>query len=94
MKNILLAILILYFVVGCSSQADAPSGCGCGCGCGSDPHKPAPCASPSQGSFNVDQQVVIDTSQTIEPPCPTPNIPVPDVNPPPVIIPTINVPGV
>lgn len=80
MKKILLALLLVYFVTSTSTCYSCNSGT---CTSGGD------CASADQGSFNVNQQVVIDTPQTIAPPCPTPHIPVPVVNPPTYTIPTI-----
>lgn len=77
MKKLLLAILLIYLAASCESCASSPSGA-CTCDCGGD-----------QGSFNVNQQVVIDTPQNIAPPCPTPVITVPVVSPPTVVIPDI-----
>lgn len=80
MKKILFALLLIILITSgeaCSCGAGC-SGNGCSCGCGA-----------SQGSFNVNQQVVIDTPSTIAPPCATPNIPVPVVAPPKVVIPII-----
>lgn len=77
MKKILLITLLIFLAVS--------DGCGCG-NAGS-----CPCAA-AQGSFDVNQQVIIDTPSTIAPPCATPAIPVPVVSPPQVNIPTITAP--
>lgn len=86
MNKILIAFLLLYLATAgdtCSCDAACTSATAGTCGCG--------CASPIQGSFNVNQQVVIDTPQNIAPACPVPSIPVPVISPPSYTIPRISV---
>lgn len=82
MNKILLALLLI-FLAASGEACSCSNGCqgdGCSCGCAAD-----------RGSFDVDKEVVIDSSSTIEAPCKVPVISVPVVSPPKVNIPTINV---
>jgi len=84
MRKLLIALVLIIVVISgdaCTCGSGCASGAGCNCGCAAE-----------QGSFNVNQQVVIDTPTTIAPPCATPAIPVPVVAPPAVNIPVIVAP--